>query len=453
MDLKNKTILVAGLARSGLSSAKLLYKLGAGVIVYDRKSEDELSSLVEELKAGMKCEFCLGQEPEHLLEQVDFIVLSPGIPTYAPFLVKAGDMGIKVISEVELAYQYCKAPILAITGTNGKTTTTALLGEIMKASGRTTHVVGNIGIPFTDTALEMESSHVAVVEISSFQLDTIVRFRPWISLLLNLTEDHLDRHKSMDNYLAAKSRIFENQRDGDFLILNGDDPVLQKLAPDTGVKVFYFSRLRSLQEGAWVSEGNILMNINEDAVTICPVDQVGIPGTHNLENALAATLAAGLAGVKPAVIAHVLKEFPGVEHRIEKVDTINGSTFYNDSKGTNPDSSIKAIEAMKRPIVLIAGGYDKKSGFSGFIDAFGTKVRELVLLGETADIIAATAKEKGFTKIHMTKSIEEAVEKAYALSSPEWDILLSPACASWDMFRDFEERGQKFKEAVQALRR
>lgn len=453
MDIEGKTVLVAGLARSGISAAKLLNRLKARVIVYDRKDEEELAHLVEELKACTNCEFCLGQEPDSLLDKTDIIVASPGIPTDAPFMTKAANMGIKVISEVELAYQYCKAPIIAVTGTNGKTTTTTLLGEFVKASGKTTHVVGNIGVPFTKEAEQTESSHLAVTEISSFQLETIDEFHPYIALILNLSEDHLNRHKTMENYIAAKARIFENQGEGDYLILNGDDPLLSRMAPDNGSKVFYFSRLRSLNEGAWVDKGNIVLNTGSETMTVCPVEQINIPGTHNLENALAASLAAALVGVDSSTIAKVLREFPGVEHRIEKVDTINGVTFYNDSKGTNPDSSIKAIEAMKGPVVLIAGGMDKKADFSEFIDAFGSKVRELVLLGETADIIAETAEEKGFLNIHMTKTIEEAVEKSYSLSCPGWNVLLSPACASWDMFRDFEERGQIFKEAVQALRR
>ena len=453
MEIKDKTVLVAGMARSGLSAAKLLYRLGARVIVYDKKKHDEVSDLVEELESAIHCEFCLGEEPDKLLGQIDLIVLSPGIPTDVPFLVKAKSIGIKVISEVELAYQYCKAPILAITGTNGKTTTTTLLGEIIKASGITTHVVGNIGVPFTAKVEEIKSSDIAVVEISSFQLQTVEEFRPWISLMLNLTPDHLDRHKTMEDYLATKARIFENQIEGDFLILNGEDPLVKELKPDNGSKVFFFSSLRTLEEGAWVENGQIMINIGKGALTICPVERVAIPGSHNLENALAAALAAALAGVESKLIAKVLKEFPGVEHRIEKVDTIDGVVYYNDSKGTNPESSIKAIEAMKGSIILIAGGFDKKASYANLIDAFGGKVKELVLLGETAETIAAAAKEKGFNNIHMTKTIEEAVEKSCALSYPGWNVLLSPACASWDMFKDFEERGRVFKEAVKALRR
>ncbi|HHU48912.1 MAG TPA: UDP-N-acetylmuramoyl-L-alanine--D-glutamate ligase [Clostridiales bacterium] len=453
MDGNRKTILVIGLARSGISAARLLYRMGNRVIINDSSSTAEVMSAAKELRETIDCEVYLGRNPDELLDRTDQIVISPGVPTDAPFLIKAAKMGIQVISEVELAYRYCKAPIIAVTGTNGKTTTTAWIGEILKASGATTHVVGNIGIPFSGKVEEIKPADKVVAEISSFQLETIVDFRPHISLILNISPDHLNRHKTMDNYIAAKSRIFENQGSEDYLILNGDDDTLSKVKPGGPVRVFYFSRTKSLTEGAWVEDGRICMNLGAGAITVCKTDQVGIPGAHNLENALAAALAAGLSGVTPEIIARVLKEFPGVEHRIEKVDTINGITFYNDSKGTNPASSIKAIQAIPGPIVLIAGGMDKKTGFSDFIDAFGSKVRELVLLGETADIIAKTAKEKGFTNIHMTNSIEEAVEKAYELSSPGFQVLLSPACASWDMFRDFEERGELFKAAVKALRR
>ncbi len=453
MNGEKKTTLVIGLARSGISTARMLYNLGQNVIVNDSKDTTEIVTAADKLKNEINCEAYLGQSPDELLNRIDQIVVSPGVPADSDFLVKAADMGIEVISEVELAYRYCKAPIIAVTGTNGKTTTAAWIGEILKSSGAITHVVGNIGIPFSGKVGEVNPTDTIVAEVSSFQLETVADFRPHIALILNIAEDHLDRHKTLENYIAAKYRIFENQGSEDYLILNKDDLVLSKLQPTGGVRVFYFSRKEKLSEGIWVDGGRIWMNLGAGEVPICKTDQIGIPGNHNLENALAAALAAGLRGVDPKVIAKVLREFPGVEHRIERVDTINGITFYNDSKGTNPESSIKAIEAMQGPVVLIAGGMDKKSSFHEFIDAFGDKVKELVLLGETANKIANTAKEKGFTNIHMTNSLQEAVEKANELASPGYQVLLSPACASWDMFRDFEERGELFKAAVKSLRR
>jgi UDP-N-acetylmuramoylalanine--D-glutamate ligase len=453
MDLKGKSVLVVGLARSGISAAKLLDRLGARVIVSDRKNEAEIPNIVKELKQSTGCSFFLGNDPDELIDRVDLIVISPGVPVDSPFVIKAKEKGKEVISEVELAYRFCKAPIIAITGTNGKTTTTALTGEILKAFGKTTHVVGNIGIPFTAMVPEIREDDTVVAEISSFQLETIVDFKPVISMILNITEDHLNRHKTMENYIAAKARVFENQDSSGYLILNGDDEILNRLELDTHAQVLYFSRKRILTKGAWVENGAIVMNLGDGPVQICSTEEIFIPGAHNLENSLAAVLAAGILGVTPGIIAGVLKEFAGVEHRIEKVAVIDGVTFFNDSKGTNPDSSIKAIEAMTGPTVLIAGGMDKKSSFETFVDAFGDKIKALVLLGETADIIAQTAKDKGFTNIYYTKTIQEATEKSFELSSPGYNVLLSPACASWDMFRDYEERGKVFKEAVRALRR
>jgi UDP-N-acetylmuramoylalanine--D-glutamate ligase len=450
MDLKGKTALVVGLGISGVSAAKLLFRLGAEVLLTDSKGEEKLSDTLAELGSVIQYKFISDANQAALMS--DLIVVSPGVPLSLPFLVQAAERNIPVISELELAYSRCRAPIIAITGTNGKTTTTALLGEILKASGRTTHVVGNIGVPFTEKAMDMEGSHTAVVEVSSFQLEGIRNFRPYIAVILNITEDHMDRHKTMENYIAAKARIYENQTKGDILILNADDRVLSGIETDNKGESFYFSRHKVLNKGAWVENGKIVLNIGNGSVPVCSTDQVGIPGSHNLENALAAVLAAGLCGTESETIARVLKEFPGVEHRIEKVAVINGVTYYNDSKGTNPDSSIKAIEAMKGSTILIAGGYDKKSDFTEFVNAFNDKVDALILLGETAGIIAAAAREKGFTNIHMTKTMEEAVEKAYELSSPGQNVLLSPACASWDMFRNYEERGRIFKEAVLALR-
>lgn len=453
MNGKKKTTLVVGLARSGISAAKLLFNLGQNVIINDNKNTTEVVTAAEKLKNEINCDVYLGQSPDGLLDCIDQIVVSPGVPADSDFIIKAKDMGIEVISEVELAYRYCKAPIIAVTGTNGKTTTVAWIGEIMKAAGISTHVVGNIGVPFSGKVGEVNPDDTIVAEISSFQLETVAEFQPHIALILNIAEDHLDRHKTLGNYITAKYRIFENQSSEDYLILNRDDDILSKLQPASHVRVLYFSPTQKLTEGIWVDDGRIWMNIGTGAVPVCKTEEIGIPGSHNLENALAAALAAGLSGVEAEVIANVLKEFPGVEHRIERVDTINGITFYNDSKGTNPKSSIKAIEAMQGPTILIAGGMDKKSSFHELIDAFGSKVKELVLLGETADIIANTAKEKGFTNLHMTNSLQEAVEKAYELASPGYQVLLSPACASWDMFRDFEERGELFKAAVKAIRR
>ncbi|HZK33908.1 MAG TPA: UDP-N-acetylmuramoyl-L-alanine--D-glutamate ligase [Bacillota bacterium] len=450
---RGKTALIVGLARSGISAAKLLYRLGATIIISDIKEEDDLAGETKELRESIECDFLLGSQPDEAVAGADLIVISPGIPTDNDFVKKARQAGKKVISEIELAYTLCKAPIVAITGTNGKTTTTSLAGAIFQASDIKTHVVGNIGVPFTDKVLDTLATDIAVVEVSSFQLETIYDFKPKISVILNITEDHLNRHKTMENYTDIKLRIYSNQSQEDYIVLNADDIILSGLGLENKDQVYWFSRKKVLEKGAWVEDNDIYMDIGAGEKRVCAVDEVAMPGSHNLENALAAVLIGGLMGAKTTLIGPVLKSFPGVEHRIERVDTIRGISFYNDSKATNPSASIKAIQAMAGPTLLIAGGLDKQNEFEELIQAFGDKVKALIVLGETADKLAAVAYENDFTNIHKTNSIEEAVNIAFKLSSPGYSVLLSPACASWDMFKDYEERGRAFKEAVKALRR
>jgi UDP-N-acetylmuramoylalanine--D-glutamate ligase len=451
MNYSDKTVLVVGLARSGRAAAKVLRSRGARVLVNDIKTEDQIEEEVRELKP-LGVEFYLGVNPDYLVEQADLIVISPAISIYASFVQKAISLGKEVISEVELAYRLCKAPIVAITGTNGKTTTTSLVGEIFKEAGRTTHVVGNIGIPFIGKVDEICEKDIVVAEISSFQLEGISQFHPKVCAILNITEDHLNRHKTMENYINTKARIFENSTNEDWVVLNGDDDETVKMRDRTKAHVLFFSRKRILELGAWMEDGHVIVNVGEGKEKVCSVDDIFIPGSHNLENALAATLMTRIMGVPSQSIASTLKSFRGVEHRIEFVDTIDGITFYNDSKGTNPDASIKAIQAMKAPTVLIAGGYDKGSDFSPLIDVFGSTISHMVVLGETAEKIIKTAQEKGFMNVYRVKSLEEGVIKAFSLALPGGNVLLSPACASWDMFKDFEERGRVFKEAVKALK-
>jgi len=450
MDYKDKRVLVVGLARSGLAAAKTLSGLGAKVIANDIKNEEELKDVVEELNP-MGVEWALGISPMDYLDRVDLIVLSPGIPIDAPFVRSAQKMGIEVIGEVELAYRLCRAPIVAITGTNGKTTTTALVGEIFKAMGKKTYVVGNIGIPFVGIATETCESHIVVAEISSFQLESIQTFHPRVSAILNITEDHLNRHKTMENYIGLKARVFENATESDWLILNGDDPLSSKLANMTKAKTLCFSRTKILDKGAWLEGNTLVLDIGRGREMVCKVNDIFIPGPHNLENAMAAVLISRVMGVDTQTMADVLRVFPGVEHRIELVQTIGGVTFYNDSKGTNIDSTIKAIESMTAPTVLIAGGYDKGSSFDSLIEAFGDTISHLVVLGQTSEKIMQSAKDKGFQNVYRVNTLEEGVKKAYSLAQPGENVLLSPACASWDMFKDFEERGRIFKESVRVL--
>lgn len=450
-DFYGKTVLVVGLARSGVAAADVLIKSGAQVLANDIKDE---SQLVEEVKAlsAIGAKLYLNMTPEALVSQADFLVISPGVPIDSPFIEMAQKSGKEVISEIELAYRLCKAPIIAITGTNGKTTTTALTGEILRFSGFTTHVVGNIGVPFISKVHEISAHHKVVAEISSFQLEAIRFFRPFASAVLNITEDHLNRHKTFENYVAAKLRIFENAQKGDYVVLNADDDVASGLSRRVNTNVLYFSRRKKLNHGAWIEDDVITVDIGDGKIPVCRTDELLIPGEHNIENALAAVLLSALAKAPYSDIARALKSFRGVEHRIELVDIIENIAFYNDSKGTNPDASIKAIKAMKGPTVLIAGGMDKGGSFDDLINAFGSTVTCLVVLGETAEKIMNTAKEAGFERVLRVKTLEEAVLTAFNAALPQGNVLLSPACASWDMFNDYEHRGRVFKDSVRKLR-
>ena len=451
MSYSGTTALVVGLARSGIAAARILNSLNVKVIASDLKTYDQLGEAIKCLE-NMDIDFYLGSAPDNLVEKVDFIVISPSVPIDSPFIEKAKRLGKEVISEIELAYRLCKAPVIAITGTNGKTTTVTLTGEILKRYGIGAHTLGNIGKPFVEKAMELKAEDVAVVEGSSFQLEAISSFRPYIAAILNITEDHLNRHRTMENYIAMKARIFENSGSDDWVVLNADDPETAALGAKTKARVLYFSRRKVLERGAWVQDGIITMDIGTGKEFVCSVDDIFIPGKHNLENALAASLMARIMGVEPESIASALKSFKGVEHRIEFVEDISGIKFYNDSKGTNPDASIRAIRAMKGPTVLIAGGMDKGNSFDELVEAFDGKVTHMIVLGETADKLAKTAKDKGFEKVYRVKTIEESVKKAFSLAVPPSNVLLSPACASWDMFKDYEERGRIFKDAVRALK-
>jgi len=452
LDIKGKNVLVIGAAVTGMPVVIELLKLGANIILNDFKKEDELGDIVDQLhKLNVRTIF--GGHPIELANECDFIVISPGVPTDIPLVEKAKSLNKKVISEIELAYGLTDTPIAAITGTNGKTTTTALLGEIMKASGRKTFITGNIGHPMISEVCNSNIDDVFVLEVSSFQLESTEEFKPKVSALLNITPDHLNRHKTMENYIEAKSRVFINQDKDDFTILNKDDDLTSKLINKPKSKVLLFSRIEEIKQGAFVKDNAIYIRVDDKEEFIINIDDIYIPGKHNLENALAASLIAYCLGVTPEIIARILSEFKGVEHRIEFVEELNEVIYYNDSKGTNIDASIKAVEAMKRPIILIAGGMDKGSEFDEFVKTFKDKVKFLILLGETADKIERTAREYNFSNTHKVKSLGEAVKKSYEIAEPGDCVLLSPACASWDMFNNYEERGTFFKKFVSGLRR
>lgn len=447
-----KTALIVGMAKSGISSAKLLYRNGYNIIINDMKP---VISGLEEALSGIEYIDKLGEAPETLLDGVDLMIISPVIPIFAPFVRKAQSRGIEVIGEIELGYRYCSrgTHFVCIGGTNGKTTTTALTGEIFKANGEgQTFVLGNIGIPITEHASETRPGDTVVAETAALQLESIRDFHADAAGLLNITEDHINRFGSMEAYIAAKMRVFENQTEQDFAVLNADDPIVS--AAETKAKKLYFSRLHEVRDGAFVRSGIIIFRMDGVETQLIPANELGIIGAHNLENALCAVCLAMSMGVKPDVVCNVLKSFKGVEHRIEYTRCLNGITFYNDSKGTNPESTVKAVEAMTKPTVLMlgVGNYDKQSDYRPVFRAFNGRVKAVVVNGSNTEAIMRAAKEEGFKNIYpCSDDFRALILKAASLAEPGDAVLLSPACASWGMFDNFEQRGDIFKEIVNSL--
>ena len=447
MEYNGKKALVCGMARSGIAAAKLLKKLGAEVTLQDMKKREELSADVRNLE-NEGIVLYTGANPDDIACAQDIIVLSPGIPCDLPFITAAEAAGVSVISEVELAYTLTKCPITAITGTNGKTTTTTLTGEIMKAVYGNTAVVGNIGIPYSEEVERLTEKDWVVAEISSFQMEKAKEFHPHISAVLNITPDHLNRHKTMEVYIAMKERVFEKQTAEDFCILNHGDEACRKMADKTAAKVFFFSSSEKLEEGIYLDGENIEVRWGAINETLINVNDLQILGVHNHENVMAAAAAAICANIPLDTIRSVLKAFAGVEHRIEYVATVDGVDYYNDSKGTNVDASIRAVLAMKKPIVLIGGGYDKGSSFDEWTQLFPGRVKHLVLIGVTAPLVRASAEKFGFTAISECETFKEAVDLCREKAEDGDCVLLSPACASWGMFDNYEQRGDLFKEQV-----
>lgn len=447
MEYNGKKALVCGMARSGIAAAKLLNRLGARVTLQDMKKREEISADVLALE-GEGIVLYTGANPDEIACAQDLIVLSPGIPCDLPFIAAAEETGIEVISEVELAYRLTPCPITAITGTNGKTTTTTLTGEIMKTAYSGTAVVGNIGIPYSEEVERLTEKDWVVAEISSFQMEKAKEFHPHISAVLNITPDHLNRHKTMDVYIAMKERVFAKQTAEDFCILNHGDEACRKMADKTAAKVFFFDSSETLAEGIYLDGDAIEVRWGAINETLIHVDELQILGVHNYENVMAAAAMAICAGISLDAIRKVLKGFAGVAHRIEYVATVDGVDYYNDSKGTNVDASIRAVLAMKKPIVLIGGGYDKGSSFDEWTKLFPGRVKHLVLIGVTAPKVRASAEKFGFTAISDCETFEEAVELCREKAEDGDCVLLSPACASWGMFDNYEQRGDMFKEQV-----
>lgn len=450
MNLKDKRILVMGLGVSGIATIKELYKLGAKISIIDKKNEEDLKDILEDIK-DIPLESYLGRESLDL-ENIDMIIKSPGIPPNDNLLIKAREKNIDIINDIELGSNLSLSKnIIAITGTNGKTTTTTLVGEIFKKANYNVSVGGNIGRSIIKEMIESKEEDVFVLETSSFQLEDIINFKAKISLILNITPDHLDWHGSFENYKNSKKKIFKNQDKNDYVILNYDDEIVRNFEKEINSKVVFFSVNHVLSSGVFIEDGNILIKLQGESIKLLSIDKLLLKGKHNLENILSAVAIAYIMGLHLEDIRDAILDFKGVEHRLEYVKEKNGVSFYNDSKGTNIDSTIKAIEAIEAPIILIAGGYDKKIEFDKLILSFNGKVKSLILLGATALTIKEAASKYAFNDSYLVDSMEEAVKLSYSLSIQGDNILLSPACASWGMFKNFEERGRVFKHIVDGL--
>lgn len=453
MDFANKKMLVIGAGISGLAAAKLAKKLGADVILSDTKEEKQIKY---DLKSLRECGVIvvLGEQQESLLNGMDYVLVSPAVPIAVPIVQKAKEMGIEVFSEIEMAYRLAKAPIYAVTGTNGKTTTVTLLGLLMETLHEKVGVGGNIGMPLCDEVMRVGSKGCTVAEISSYQLEGASTFNPHIAAILNVTPDHIARHGSIDNYQKVKETIFRHHTKEDYLVLNYDDPRTRSMAGRARSTVVFFSCQEVLKEGAFVRDGWITIIWMRQMYRICPVEELKIKGDHNIENVLAAVMVAFLAGVDISMMSEVLKNFAGVEHRIEPVMTIDNVRYYNDSKATNPESAIKALETFPGHIVLIAGGHDKNTDLTAFMQVVCERVEQLILLGNAAARFKEAAIKNGFLADHIHEagySMEDAVAFAYRLARSPQVVLLSPACASFDMFDGYEERGRVFKNLVKNL--
>ncbi|ABP66537.1 UDP-N-acetylmuramoylalanine--D-glutamate ligase [Caldicellulosiruptor saccharolyticus DSM 8903] len=453
MDLFGKKVLVIGMGKSGISSARFLKKHGAYVVAFDEKREDEMKTQQKETIRKFADELYFNDLPDAVVDTSDMVVISPGVPLTKRYITLAHKRGIEVIGEIELAYRFCRSKnIVAITGTNGKTTTTTLVGEILKKVFDNVIVCGNIGFPFIDYVESSTDDTIFVIEISSFQLETIKYFKPMVGCILNITPDHLNRHMNMDNYIRAKMRIFENIDQEGYSVLNMDNSITRDLIGCAKGTVITFSKNESdTQNSVFVDGDFIYRNFLGKVEKVMRKDDIFMPGEHNLENTLAAIGCVLPFEIQPSIIEKTLKEFKGVEHRIEFVREINGVRFYNDSKGTNTDASSKALNSFEVPIILIAGGYDKGESFEKFAKLISQKVKKVFLLGQTKQKIADQLQKIGYLNFEFVEDLKEAVKKSFEIAKEGDVVLLSPACASWDMFESYEQRGRLFKQYVNEL--
>ena len=448
MELNGKRVLVVGLGRSGVASALFLKSRGARVTVSDTKSEDQLREEIPALlDQGIAVE--TGGHGERTFQNQDLIVVSPGVPVDAQPILQARALGQTVIGEIELAAEFLRGQIVAITGSNGKTTTTSLTGKILAASGLKTLVGGNIGTPAISLVEQSNDDSITVMEVSSFQLETIRGFRARIAVILNITPDHLDRHRTFDAYVDAKARIFENQQPDDFAVLNADDPTCVKLAGRTRAQVCWFSRKREPERGAFVRNREIVFRDGSSEQTVMPVSEIPLKGSHNLENVLAAVCSGALMNCKPESMRTAVAGFKAVEHRLEYVATVNGVEYYNDSKATNVDATIKALESFPANIHLILGGKDKGSDYTVLNDLLRLRVKQVYTIGAAAEKIESQIRSAA--SIQSSGTLENAVRNAAGSARPGDIVLLAPACASFDQFQNYEHRGRVFKELVGKL--
>ena len=448
MDIQDKRILVVGLGKSGVASAQFLQARGAKVAVSDSKSPEQLGNEIQALlDSGIAVE--TGGHGERTFRAQDLIVVSPGVPVDAPPLVQARLYGVPIIGEIELAARFLQGRIVAITGSNGKTTTTTLTGEILAAAGFPVVVGGNIGTPAISLVEQTAPQTFVVLEVSSFQLETIQSFRPWISCILNITPDHLDRHRTLEAYIDAKARVFENQGDDDFCVLNADDPAANELTARVHCAVAHFSRRQEVATGAFERNDRIWFRNGGVEREILPVEEIALKGAHNLENVLAAVCMASLAGCPAEKIRQAVAAFKAVEHRLEFVAEIAGVRYYNDSKATNVDATIKALESFPANIHLILGGKDKGSDYTVLEGLLRERVKRVYTIGAAAEKIASQVRQAA--EIVAAGTLENAVQRAAAAAVPGDVVLLAPACASFDQFQSYEHRGRVFKELVRAL--
>ncbi|WP_036608709.1 UDP-N-acetylmuramoyl-L-alanine--D-glutamate ligase [Oribacterium sp. P6A1] len=451
--MQSRKVLVLGTGKSGICAARQILSLGGHVVLYDSNKELDKLKVLKNFNKKDKITVIVGDLGMSDLIQVDLAVISPGIPLDKPFVKLIQAANIPIWGEIELAYQSSKGKLAAVTGTNGKTTTVSLIGEILKTTYDDTHVCGNIGNPYTADALDTRDDSATILEVSSFQLETVMDFHPHVSCITNITPDHLDRHKTMKNYAKAKETIAVNQTEEDFVVLNYDDPELKKFGKRKTLKpkVIWFSSSHVLKDGFYYTEPEIhYVHDGEDEVLL-NVHDTNLLGAHNYENIMCAIAVCMNMDVPMENIIKAIKKFKPVEHRIEFVRERNGVRYYNDSKGTNPDAAIKALLAMPGPTILIGGGYDKKIPFDEWCKLFKGRVKYLVLIGQTRNLIADCAKKYGFTNVMFAEDMDEAVKDCAAYADAGDYVLLSPACASWGMFPNYEERGRIFKECVMAL--